>query len=654
MFFQGNDRYFVPAVLIGCAFLSFNVFAMEKLKVCRDQFGTVIDCGKASVAYDVVAGTFLKVTSQHGLASVEDAVDVSLSYDDYYAADEYTVTAELVDNYNQIGSKKGTHWNTYVTEYKYITADVPSIDLSNVSTDQVKLAMEIVAPPLPIPVPPKKNGLRSKIRKKIKKLITSHAPSIDDMLRESTTSLDNADGQVFTTTEFKIIQELDIIPYRRNSIRAVHVFDPESAEEGYTEVAALKNFPRLKKIINITFQGDAYENENCLASAYVIQGDGDTDPLNKPLIICDGWDPRNKIGIQELVEDLDKDYADCNTFFSTIAKEGYDVVFVDFGFGAANIVQNAKVLLRVLEDVCQRTSSSEVTLCGYSMGGLIARVSLLLGEKHIPEKIKKIKKYVSIDAPHLGSQVNLTTQQAIIDLAEVKSFNVSNMAAYSLVLNPYYDIMQPATFQMLFSHAVHSEHDRLYDFIRYMGDYPSKNIEKISIADAGWKDPYPYAYENITVGQMNDYAIVLTEDDFAPGAYIDLWASEYKTAVPLGLIASSLLFNSPFGTSELGIDINYPQSYAYGEDQKRYKPTHMPLYTVFDINKEIFKTIPIPQNQKDLDVIADSYSPFDKIYLTSFDERHEHILFNENLADKLIASIKGVDLGPILNVLLLD
>ncbi|MBD3317420.1 MAG: hypothetical protein GF344_16650 [Chitinivibrionales bacterium] len=416
---------------------------------------------------------------------------------------------------------------------------------------------------------------------------------------------------------------------RRPSITTVNTYDPVTNAEKQTTLPKLSDIPSLRFILNVHRAGTPYKTNNCLASAYVLKGKGGESAWNKPLIVADGFDPRNRIGIQEILERVDNSLAPGATnFIETVLERGNDVIFVDFGYGAQDIGENACVLLKVIEEVCAR-ASGHVHVAGYSMGGLIARTALLLGERSIPDRIRRVKKFVSIDAPHLGAQVNLDMQKKIMDIADNWYTKPSNAIAYSGICGSVHDLRTPAARQMLFSHGDNSEHAAFYSYLMDLGGYPSARIQKYAIATAAWKWPYPSAnLAGEKAVTFNGADLYVRHEDLFPGSFIDLWAVDTDKLIPspftiLPANISSLL------EGYVGIKTMAPSNPTYGD--KRYKPTHMPLYSALGIDKERFLQIDEPKTQVELNRIAQKYSQFDKIYLASFDRRAKHIEFDEDL-----------------------
>ncbi|NMM50330.1 DNRLRE domain-containing protein [Marinigracilibium pacificum] len=105
-------------------------------------------------------------------------------------------------------------------------------------------------------------------------------------------------------------------------------------------------------------------------------------------------------------------------FIQELSDQGYDLVFVDYDDGTADIRQNAYMFEEVLNWVNQtKVGTQENVVIGYSMGGLVAKVALremeMRGDDH------QVSHYISYDTPHLGANVPIGGQAAIKHLTGI-------------------------------------------------------------------------------------------------------------------------------------------------------------------------------------------------------------------------------------------
>jgi hypothetical protein len=110
-----------------------------------------------------------------------------------------------------------------------------------------------------------------------------------------------------------------------------------------------------------------------VATAYIAKGMGDDNPYNRLFIVADGFDPGNTRKIQDISTSVS-----FSGFFSTTVSPdnysplaiGYDLCFVDFADGSADIRNNAKYFLKVVEYLCQQVAGTRVVVGGFRMGGV--------------------------------------------------------------------------------------------------------------------------------------------------------------------------------------------------------------------------------------------------------------------------------------------
>jgi pimeloyl-ACP methyl ester carboxylesterase len=572
--------------------------AFTPSSICVDENGNRVDCPESDSGFYFGP----EYGYQEGLPK-----SAGISYSSAYSPQEFSAIEESVDNYNRIGDKQGVHWISCHLQRNmhFRTILVPT------TVRKVRTTWGIFGPTT---------------------LVTY------EIIQQP--------RQVLAGYSFSFVWD------KRAKISDVNAFDPSTGTAGYYSLSSLSDVPGLKKIINILPTNAEYRSGNCLASAYIIQGKGDNDPWNKPVIVSDGFDPKQRIAIQEIFENVNNSLApNANAFIQTITDKGYDVVFVDYGNGGNDMVENARALLRVIEAVSEKSGSNNIMVGGYSMGGLLARVALLLGEKNNRPCMNRISRYLSIDAPHLGAQVNYDMQKTIIDKSNTSLTEPLDYLYYEKVAAVAFDLKSVAARQLLFSHAISgsTDHDGFFAFVKSMGDYPSKP-KRYSIGDASWIWPYGTSVSAKKAASIAGTNLYVKDEDLFPGSYIDLWASG-SGALPSPGLGAGLAINLGIAVFNfLNLTTVSPSSSVYGDS--RYKPTHIPLYSALGISKDNFLQITAPNNQSDMDRIATAYSPFHKLYLVNFTSRPRHIDFDNDLADKVVKSIKAQDISGILQLLL--
>jgi hypothetical protein len=598
------NRKNLVRLLIFCFILIISNGTVQAITTgCVDEYGNTIP--DPSTVY--LTGDFSYVsTGAGGLGKIQGGTKPSSllpmapsSYNSVYSSSNFKLTEEDITNYNQIGNKVGTHWLQAYLMKHYSNINIP-VTIPVYQQQCVTVAGE------------------------------KHCSYVSVMKT--------------TYQNYPIIQYATMNQGLRPTITTINTHDPIQKKDITTDIGNLTSRPDLQVILNVHNTGDAYTNSNCLASAYILLGNGNTNPWNKLIIMADGFDPLNTRGIQELIENT---YFNCNVLTSTssgsILNKGYNVMFVDFGKGGDDINSNAKVLLKIIEYACSK-ATTPVIVGGFSMGGLIARTALLLGEKNIPNSIANVKKFVSVDSPQKGAQINTDMQvvlNGVIDNYMSGLISVVDITEYERLIPNYYSLNSIAAQQMLFYHNKNNAHDAFYTYVSSIGYFPSSKIKKYSVADACWKWPYP-GFDNNgqpkqQAGIFNSSFLYVQNEDVFPGTFIDLWG-DASTGLFIWFGAGLVLF--PPGSPNLSND-----SY--------FKPTFIPTYSVFGITKTDFKNITPPNNQNDLDAIAKQYSPFDKLYIVD-NLRNQHITFNNNLTQTVSMTLKNNNISAILSLLLND
>lgn len=134
-----------------------------------------------------------------------------------------------------------------------------------------------------------------------------------------------------------------------------------------------------------------------------------TNPSQKrrAVIFLEGFDPFNRNGFWKIV---------AGAWFLIMGHEsaeskGWDVYLVNWRNGGLHIHENARSLEHVVEQVAGQENYTEIALVGKSMGGVIARYALLKREQQgnpLP-----VTKFISLDSPQAGAQINLSFQGVI-------------------------------------------------------------------------------------------------------------------------------------------------------------------------------------------------------------------------------------------------
>lgn len=402
-----------------------------------------------------------------------------------------------------------------------------------------------------------------------------------------------------------------------------------------------------------------------VATGYLVKGNGDDDPFNRLLILSDGFDPGNDRKVQHVCTDPNFNRLINTSSSSTNVSplvDGYDVCFIDYADGTADIRKNAKYYLKITEYLCAQAGNNRVVAGGFSMGGVVSRLALLYGQKtpSTAATISNIWKYLAIDSPMQGAAgICVDFQKLIKENANDKYSGVNNDAAKQMLFNH------------LESNPYNYEHDKFYGFLKNMGNYPSK-MYKYSISNSDWKTPYdgnPYSYNVSFYIQQNTTTVVkvttcasspLLHPLFPVTATILFTASCSPTPVTntvISLIPIKKTISFSGKDLEAGSTYNILEQYVtnqvsdlstkysfwisssqdvpYDAAGNVKRPTFMPISSVFDLDPNT------PANLKNASslyqICKDKWSPFDKIYLSQ--NRYEHIQFESDFLLQLRAAL---------------
>lgn len=276
--------------------------------------------------------------------------------------------------------------------------------------------------------------------------------------------------------------------------------------------------------------------------------------LRKPLIVVEGYDV--SFIAPSLQSDYDVDYFinqelskanvpgwDFNGQLDDIA--GYDLIFINFNDGAADIVLNAGAV----QEVINRVNANKVNdnrfgnirqqnvVMGLSMGGLCARYALANMTKNFPATPTETRLLITHDSPHKGANVPLGLQYLIRMMGGVQLFGYNVYDIYP----DYYDAIglldAPATQQLLLYRATTANAFLNNTFLD--GTYRSM----ITFAPT---DPQP-TYRFIATANGNECANPL----FAPGkTFVNLGAG-----VSAGIDARFLFFRVPIVSYKLAAEV---------------------------------------------------------------------------------------------------
>ena len=200
--------------------------------------------------------------------------------------------------------------------------------------------------------------------------------------------------------------------------------------------------------------------------------------FDRPVIIAEGFDPNNTRRIADLQDDYDDD-SNVETFLNA---NGWDVVYLNFANGGADIRTNARVLEQLIDEVNrEKVGNRRNVVIGESMGGLVARYCLTDMERR--GRTHQVSHFVSFDSPHLGANVPVGFQRMLIDIYAVDIRQLLNLKE-SFLRSQLNRLQCPASRQMLLRYQgpnPHPDYTALQNELATLGFPRQGGIRNISI-----------------------------------------------------------------------------------------------------------------------------------------------------------------------------
>lgn len=253
--------------------------------------------------------------------------------------------------------------------------------------------------------------------------------------------------------------------------------------------------------------------------------------LRKPIIILDGFDPKNGRQYYDIYGNYLKNNDNNTLIGHDLRDKGYDVIILNFPVlgssiqgqsgvsslvipadvkvnggtqtisafgrdgGADYIERNAFLLVKLIQEInatlVANGSTEKIVIVGPSMGGQISRYALAYMEKKnadgIPNMNHNTRLWVSFDSPHNGANIPLTFQKTLLFYGLVGQ-NVDAMDAYRS------QIRSNAARQLLIEqvdglNSTSNFHQTYYNNLQNNGlpnsnGYP-QNLRKVSLVNGG-------------------------------------------------------------------------------------------------------------------------------------------------------------------------
>jgi hypothetical protein len=347
-------------------------------------------------------------------------------------------------------------------------------------------------------------------------------------------------------------------------------------------------------------------------------------------------------------------------------RHGYDIIYLDFANGGADIRANAKVLEELINEVNHlKTGNHPITIIGESMGGLVSRYALTDMERR--GRTHNVGHYISFDSPHKGANVPVGFQTILKSVSEVDFRAFFNIAQGSID-DAFRRLNAPAARQMLLRYKGANPHP---DFVAFQNELNSLGFPK----QGGIRNV------SIVNGAANG-----TTQSFGPGSA--LFEVKWVTAIPItsawlrvhtnqlnqqSLVSSLKILTGPFPTTTKErshwFDVNYDiapggQEYNQGAGHAYHWSFDFNLFqwfgqTVNDYGNDRFCFIPTfsgvasnaPINsQTDLyrsisSLQAGGHVPFDAVYAENLNTEHLFTNLTANAWLSLLREELGFDTG---------
>ena len=261
------------------------------------------------------------------------------------------------------------------------------------------------------------------------------------------------------------------------------------------------------------FTSNTYSGNEVGAGITTLYRNG-SSRLTRPFVVVEGFDPWELLQAFGYIKHPNNVKPNRGaTYIETFVDEWslgdeYDLIYIDWYNSTANIIDNAYLLVEIINKINQEKvvdgCMERSVIMGQSMGGLIARLALLMMEEQ--NNPHGVSTYISHDSPHLGANVPLGAlyfvQQVLcflnghekvvnlIDLFRTKDINDAQRITWET-------IHSPAVKQMLVNHvnedgilnnSVHSDWQSLLEYIGYPVGDDGYTLEKLAIVNGGTFD----------------------------------------------------------------------------------------------------------------------------------------------------------------------
>ncbi|MBI9073736.1 MAG: hypothetical protein JEY94_19225 [Melioribacteraceae bacterium] len=146
-----------------------------------------------------------------------------------------------------------------------------------------------------------------------------------------------------------------------------------------------------------------------------------------PIIISEGFDPYNISNAEFLMYKGDD-------LFNELLLHGFDIYILNFNINGQDMRNLASIYNSASNYLSNLTNNNNMVACGISMGGVIVKYALAKAEQD--GNALPFCRYISIDSPHQGANINEDLQGKIKDKgSNFDKFNLNNTAAHQMLQN---------------------------------------------------------------------------------------------------------------------------------------------------------------------------------------------------------------------------
>ena len=291
--------------------------------------------------------------------------------------------------------------------------------------------------------------------------------------------VDFDDGVGFRTAK---LSESFVVHYSTTGPKIIRFrahYPKYTLDSSFTFTVRASSLPEPEETWNL----ESSDTHTTTGEAYIYKSRPNT-PIDRPIIVVEGFDPDNSLGRDDLYSNLNQE-----SFLEDQRANGFDFIVLNFGDGGTYIQANAFLLVDLIEEVNARKKGGVANVViGASMGGLVARYALAYMEANgIPHDTSL---FVSFDAPqseYAGANIPLSLQYWLSFFAEFNSTAEEKLAllktpAAEQLLAYYYATGRFTTPPIILAEQEAPSRTSLFAELARLGNYPM-SLRKLAIAN---------------------------------------------------------------------------------------------------------------------------------------------------------------------------